>query len=46
MVVALAAFSFNSFAQTFGVQAGLNMAKAAGKWEVKTLKIMQNGAWI
>lgn len=31
MVVALAAFSFNSFAQTFGVQAGLNLASAKGK---------------
>ncbi len=31
MVVALATFSFNSFAQTFGVQAGLNMANVASK---------------
>ncbi len=31
MVVALATFSFNSLAQTFGVQAGLNLANASIK---------------
>ncbi len=44
MVVALATFSFQSFAQTFGVKAGLNMSKITEVEEAKMLLGFHVGA--
>ncbi len=44
MVVALVTFSFQSFAQTFGVKAGLNMSKITGFKDAKMLLGFNLGA--
>ncbi len=44
MVVALATFSFQSFAQTFGVKAGLNMSKITNVEDAKMLLGFHAGA--